>query len=131
MINTQKTMLIIYMLFGFILYALTVAYIIAQPSFKKGVDEGRGIVPTPTITVGEYTKKPTEQEARFIEEMRVVFLGGCVEDAGADEAYCNCLFSTMLHKSGIDGFMQQALEYNKTDKLPPEMIEAMAQCISL
>jgi len=70
-----------------------------------------------------------DEPAEELDEMKDGFMSGCVQSPGWYD-YCECAYDFLLERHGMTGIMEIGTEYQKTDTLPPEMEEAVYECIS-
>lgn len=77
-------------------------------------------------TEKEEVYQPTVQKDVFRES----YMEGCISE-DASYAYCDCSYEKLKAEYGMSGFVNLALEYDKTGNLPDKALETVASCFNL
>ena len=62
--------------------------------------------------------------------LREEYVNGCLGE-GVTRAYCNCTYNYMVDRVGIDGFWDQAAQFNQTGQFSDLMLDAVDECLHL
>jgi hypothetical protein len=114
----KKIWLIVAMITAFIVgFVLSDAMTIAQPLPKQ---EAPQTTPLPVPT-------PTPVPART-SEFKGAYMGGCLDEEGANYAYCECTYKYMVREYGTDGLEKIAIIYD-SGKLNNEVEELLMDAV--
>ncbi len=69
--------------------------------------------------------KPKVDDSQF----RNTFVTSCV-DGGSTFTRCDCAFTKLEDKLGLDGVLDMAVKYNQTGVIPTDIYGAVTECIN-
>lgn len=79
------------------------------------------------VVFGTTQKKENKNDAATI-AFKTEFMSACASTG--QYAYCECAYNAMQKKLGNDGLLSMGLQYEQTNVLPNEAMDAVVSCIS-
>lgn len=83
------------------------------------------------FSVGFWPRESQQDIERRAETRRIMkaeFMQGCNPD-GQETRYCSCAFDELWDAHGPEGVVRVGAEYERTNRISEEMIDAAVQCL--